>query len=135
MTAALFPTAEAAWFWAASVLRARCDPAAPVPAAGPCQVETVVKCLDELYRARTLELLHARILRLWGWRGMAPNPGRPRDRCDWRLWREAMEALDAPLRAKGVVAGPRYAIPAEMLARAALRGDPSPPSHGGNHPI
>jgi hypothetical protein len=116
MPAAPFPTAEAAWLWAASALMARHDPAAPVPPPGPCRVEDVVKCLDTLYRARALELLHARILRIWGWRGMAPNPARPRERCDWRLRREAMEAMDAPLRARGIVAGPRCAMPAAAFA-------------------
>ena len=115
-----FPSADAAWFWASAVLSARREPAAAQPPAGPCRVEDVVKCLDVLYRAGTLELLHARILRIWGWRGLPPNPSRPRERCDWRLWREAMEALDAPLRARGIVAGARCAIPADLLAQYAV---------------
>ena len=115
-----FPDAEAAWLWTAQVLRSRLDPTAPVPRAGPCRAEDVVKCLDSLYRACAVELLHARILRIWGWRGAAPDPARPRERCDARLWREAMEALDAPLRARGIVAGPRCAISAALLARHAV---------------
>jgi len=114
-----FQTAEAAWLWTAASLLARRDPAAPRPPPGPCRPEDVLKCLDGLYRTNTVELLHARILRIWGWRGVAPNPARPRERCDWRLWQEAMKALDGPLRARGIVAGPRCAIPAELLARAA----------------
>lgn len=113
-----FQTAEAAWFWTAASLLARRDPAAPRPPPGPCRPEDVLKCLDGLYRANTVELLHARILRLWGWRGVAPNPARPQERCDWRLWQEAMQGLDGPLRAASIVAGPRCAIPAELLARA-----------------
>ena len=126
-----FPSAEAAWFWASAVLHARREPAAPQPPAGPCRMEDVVKCLDVLYRAGTLELLHARILRIWGWRGLPPNPAHPRERSDCRLWREAMEALDAPLRARGIVAGPRCAIPPELLARARTAlGDLPAPSSG-----
>jgi hypothetical protein len=113
-----FPSVEAAWFWAAAVLHAQHDPAAAPPPAGPCRVEDVVKCLDVLYRAGALELLHARILRIWGWRGLPPNPGHPRERSDWRLWREAIEALDAPLRARGIVAGPKRIISPDLLARA-----------------
>ena len=131
-----FPSAEAAWFWAAAVLHARHEPAASQPPAGPCRVEDVVKCLDVLYRAGTLELLHARILRIWGWRGLPPNPGHPRERSDWRLWREAMEALDAPLRARGIVAGPKYTLSPDLLARAktAMKGQPASPSPTGRGP-
>ena len=126
-----FPTAEAAWFWAAATLCARRDPDATAPGPGPCRVEDVVKCLDALYRDRTLELLHARILRIWGWRGVPPNPARPRERCDWRLWREALEALEEPLRARGIVAGPRCAIHAVGFAGLDAEGwrqTPEPPA-------
>ncbi len=112
-----FPTAEAAWFWTAASLMARRNPDAPRPPPGPCRPEDVVKCLDTLYRSRRIELLHARILRIWGWRGMAPDPRRAQEGCDSRLWQEAISRLDWPLRAKGIVAGPRCAIPADLLAR------------------
>jgi hypothetical protein len=64
----------------------------------------VVKCLDQLYRRRRVDLVHARILRIWGERGMAPNPAYPLERGDWRLWREALDRLEWPLRVKGIVA-------------------------------
>lgn len=99
-----FASAEAAWFWTAACLRARQE-AGLVPGPGPCRPEDVLKCLDTLYRRRRIELLHVRILRLWGWRGMAPNPAWPRERCDARLWREALGRLDWTLRARGIVAG------------------------------
>ena len=91
-----FLSVEAAWFRAASALQ-------PGSATAPW-VGDVVKCLDTLYRQRRIDLLHARILRIWGLRGVAPNPGRSRERSDWRIWQEAMERLDAPLRARGIVA-------------------------------
>lgn len=100
-----FASAEAAWFWTAASLRARQDPGALPPGAGPCRPDEVVKCLDALYRNRRVELLHVRILRLWGWRGVAPNPAWARERCDWRLWREALDRLDGKLRVLGLVAG------------------------------
>ncbi len=90
-----FASAEAAWFHAAPALQ-------PGRTAAPW-VQDVVKCMDTLYRQRRIDLLHARILRIWGLRGVAPNPGRPRERSDWRIWHEAMERLDAPLRARGIV--------------------------------
>ncbi len=99
-----FASVEAAWFWTAASLRARQE-AGPAPGPGPCRPEDVLKCLDTLYRQRRVELLHVRILRLWGWRGMAPNPAWPRERCDAGLWREALGRLDWPLRVRGFVAG------------------------------
>ena len=98
-----FPSAEAAWFWTSAALRARRDPAAPRAQAAGCQPEDVVKCLDTLYRHRRIELLHARILRIWGLRGVAPNPAHPRERCDWLLWREALDRLEWKLRLQGIV--------------------------------
>ncbi len=101
-----FRSAEAAWFWAIAALASRRDPAAPRPRPGPCRPEDIVKCLDGLYRQRRIDLLHARILRIWGLRGVAPSPARPRERCDWRLWHEALDRLEWPLRVQGIVAGP-----------------------------
>ncbi len=34
---------------------------------------------------------------------MPPNPAYAMERCDFRLWREALDQLDWPLRAKGIV--------------------------------
>jgi len=103
-----FRSVDAAWFWTASALRAKVDPGAPRPCPGPCRPEDVVKCLDGLYRHRRVELLHARILRIWGMRGIAPNPARARERCDWKLWREALDRLEGPLRAQGIITGPGF---------------------------
>jgi len=64
-----------------------------------------MKCLDALYRRRRIDLVHARILRVWGERGTAPNPAYASERCDWKLWREALDRLEWPLRVKGIVAG------------------------------
>ena len=36
---------------------------------------------------------------------IAPNPAYAGERCDWRLWREALGRLEWPLRVKGIVAG------------------------------
>ena len=69
----------------------------------PCEPDDVIKCLDALYRRRRIDLLHARILRIWGERQVSPNPGSQFERSDYRLWREAMECLDWPLRLKGIV--------------------------------
>ena len=98
-----FPSAEAAWFWTMAVIEARADPARAPPPARPCRVEDVLRCLDGLYRRRRVELLHARVLRSYGRRGRAPDPRRPSERCDWRLWSEAIGRLDWPLRQAGLV--------------------------------
>lgn len=90
-----FASVEAAWFSAARTLR---DGGRP-----DTQVDGIIRCLDRLYRNRRIELLHARILRIWGGRGVAPNPARPRERSDWQIWCEAIERMDGPLRAQGIV--------------------------------
>ena len=103
-----FRSAEEAWFWTMAGLRARRDGARSAANLGrtrrPCELDDVVKCLDDLYRHRRIALVHARILRVWGERQSAPNPAYATERADWRLWREALERLEWPLRVKGIVA-------------------------------
>jgi hypothetical protein len=102
-----FRDAEEAWMWTMAALVARRDGARYTANQGsvqrPCEPDDVVKCLDTLYRQRRIDLGHARILRIWGERRMAPNPSSPREKSDWRLWREAMDCLEWPLRVKGIV--------------------------------
>jgi hypothetical protein len=102
-----FRDAEEAWFWTIAALMARRDGARYAANHGkavrPWEPDDVVKCLDGLYRRRRIDLLHARILRIWGERQIAPNPRFPRERCDFRLWREALDRLEWPLRVKGIV--------------------------------
>jgi hypothetical protein len=103
-----FRSAEEAWLWTMAALVARREGARYVAGQGtvprPCEPDDVVKCLDQLYRRRRIDLLHARILRIWGERQAAPNPAYASERCDWRIWREALDRLEWPLRVKGIVA-------------------------------
>lgn len=103
-----FVSAEEAWFWTMSALIARRDGARIVAGKGnkirPCEPDDVIKCLDRLYRQRRIDLVHARILRVWGERSTAPDPRHPSERTDARLWREALSRLEWPLRVKGIVA-------------------------------
>jgi len=105
-----FTSAEEAWFWTMAALTARRDGARVTAGKGaalrPCDPDDVVKCLDRLYRQRRIELCHARIMRIWGERGVPPCPRHAQERGDFRLWREAMSRLEFPLRVKGIVAGP-----------------------------
>src|SRR5271166_3004587 len=102
-----FRSAEEAWFWTMSALAARRDGARYTANLGrvgrPCDPDDVVKCLDQLYRRRRIDLLHARILRIWGERQSAPNPAFASEPNDARIWREALERLEWPLRVKGIV--------------------------------
>ena len=102
-----FRSAEEAWFWTMAALKARRDGARYTAATGkiarPCEPDDVVRALDVLYRARRIDLVHARILRVWGDRQMAPNPAYATEACDFRLWRAALERLEWPLRVKGIV--------------------------------
>lgn len=103
-----FRSAEEAWLWTMAALVARRDGARVRAGIGrfkrPCEPDDVVKCLDTLYRRRRVDLVHARILRIWGERQAAPNPAFATERGDWRLWREALERLEWLLRVKGIVA-------------------------------
>ena len=103
---ASFPSAEAAWLWTMAAIEARHNPAAKPPGPGPCRPEDVVKCLDELYRNRRIELIHARALRHWGIRGRAPDSRVDREWRDAELWKEAIGRLDFFLRRRGIVADP-----------------------------
>jgi hypothetical protein len=123
-----FQSAEEAWIWTMSALMARREGARVVAGAGrkqrPCEPDDVVKCLDRLYRQRRIDLVHARIMRLWGERGTAPDPRHLSERNDWRIWNEAMQRLDWPLRMKGIVAGEGrlggMAEVVELAARCAM---------------
>jgi len=100
-----FRSAEEAWYWTMGALAARRDGtrSSGPRTERPCDPDDVLKCLDQLYRTRRIDLLHARILRIWGERRCAPNPAYARERCDWRIWHEAMERLEWKLRMKGIV--------------------------------
>ena len=122
-----FGSAEDAWFWTMAALAARREGARIAAGKGlvarPCEPDDVVKVLDRLYRQRRIELAHARILRIWGERGMAPDPRSMAERGDWRLWREAMSRLEWPLRVKGIVDD---TLPARAPAEGVLLPFPGP---------
>ena len=103
-----FGSGEDAWLWTMAALIARRDGARYTANKGqvtrPCDPDDVVKCLDGLYRQQRIDLAHARILRIWGERQMAPCPRVAAERHDHQLWVEALERLEWPLRVKGIVA-------------------------------
>jgi hypothetical protein len=103
-----FGSAEEAWLWTMAALSARRDGARYTAGKGllrrPCDPDDVVKCLDGLYRQRRIDLAHARVLRIWGERQMAPSVAVAAERNDHRVWAEALERLEWPLRVKGIVA-------------------------------
>ena len=102
-----FRSAEDAWLWTMAVLLARRDGAGlawrPDGPARPCDPEDVIRCLDTLYRQRSIELLHVRILRIWGERQRPPRANRLSQHADWRLWHQTLGQLEWTLRARGVV--------------------------------
>jgi len=101
-----FQSAEDAWFWTVRALAARHEGAnsdGESRIERPCEPDDILRCLDRLYRTRRIELLHARVLRIWGDRQRAPDPKHPGERSDYRLWREVMDRLAWKLRDKGIV--------------------------------
>jgi hypothetical protein len=103
-----FDNAESAWLWTMAALIARREGARYTANKGlfvrPCDPDDVVKCLDGLYRQQRINLAHARILRIWGERQIAPSTAIAAERNDHRLWTEALDRLAWPLRIKGIVA-------------------------------
>lgn len=69
----------------------------------PCDPDDVIRCLDQLYRQRRIDLVHARILRAWGERQLSPSASIHAERNDHRLWTEALQRLEWALRMKGIV--------------------------------
>ena len=102
-----FHSAAEAWLWTMATLVARRDGAGPAwrpeGKLRPCDPDDVVRCLDRLYREGSVDLLHARILRIWGERQCAPRADRPLQMSDWRLWQQALGHLEWALRARGIV--------------------------------
>ncbi len=102
-----FDSAEHAWLWTMAALIARREGARYTANKGavgrPCDPDDVVKCLDGLFRQRRIDLLHARILRIWGERQIAPSPAIAIEANDHRIWCEALARLEWPLRVKGIV--------------------------------
>ena len=100
-----FRSPEEAWFWTMAALAARHNGSRREKARilRPCDPDDVVRCLDQLYRDGHVGLVHARILRLWGERQTAPDARFEGEIFDHRIWRETMDRLDQPLRAKGII--------------------------------
>jgi hypothetical protein len=102
-----FANAEQAWLWTMAALIARREGARYSANKGavprPCDADDVVKCLDGLYRQGRIDLVHARILRIWGERQMPPSLAVAAEHRDYKLWTEALEKLSWPLRGKGIV--------------------------------
>jgi hypothetical protein len=103
-----FASAQDAWLWTMAALTARREGARHPTNKGllprPCEPDHIIKCLDALYRQRRIDLVHARVLRIWGERQTPPSAMIAAERHDHRLWTEALERLEWPLRVKGVVA-------------------------------
>lgn len=102
-----FATAEEAWFWTSAALTARRDGARNIAGMAstlrPCEPDDVVRVLNRLYYQRRIDLIHARVLRIWGERGVPPDPQALGEMSDARIWDEAMRRLAWPLQAKGIV--------------------------------
>ncbi len=102
-----FRTVEQAWFWTMAALRARHEGASRSGGGmvrRPCEPDDIIKCLDQVFRARGIDAAHARVLRIWGERQVGPDASRAAENGAAVLWEEAMERLGWVLRVKGIVA-------------------------------
>ena len=103
-----FRSAEEAWFWTSRSLTARRKgrrQSVDGVVHRPCTPDEVLQCLDQLYRAGRIDLIHARVLRYWGERGHAPDRRDGGDRSDYHQWRQALARLEEALRARGFISG------------------------------
>ncbi len=100
-----FRSAAEAWFWTMGALRARRENSGRGTGGlrRPCDPDDIVLCLDRLYRGAKIDLRHARILRIWGERQIAPDTQHHAERDEARVWGEALARLEWPLRVKGIV--------------------------------
>lgn len=102
-----FVDPEEAWLWYARCRQARDDGARFVAGLGevarPCAPDDIAIEVRRLYRRRVLRDSHLRVLLEFGDVGGAAV-GHSDAHGRTRLWREALERLGDPLRAKGIVA-------------------------------
>jgi hypothetical protein len=95
-----FVSAEEAWFWTVTALRARQqDLKMPKGEVRPCDPDDVIRALDGLYRQGRIGPDHARVLRRYGEQGVVPKEIEN----DRTLWDESMSHLLSQLSAKGIV--------------------------------
>ncbi|CAH2606475.1 conserved protein of unknown function (plasmid) [Rhodovastum atsumiense] len=99
-----FASAEEAWLWTMAAHVARRDGTTMEDQTPrPCEVDDVIRILDQLYRSRRIGLAHAKVLRVYGEIQTAPRSTYGQERADARLWTEAMTRLAGPLRQKGII--------------------------------
>lgn len=100
-----FATPEDAWIWYSQCQRARDEGARFREGIGavsrPCAPDDIAREVRRLVRRRILGRAHLRALALFG--GEDGGAGGDADVAG-RLWREALDRLETPLRAKGIVA-------------------------------
>jgi len=101
-----FGTSAEAWFWTVNALRARRDGQRATSHGArlsrPCEPDDIVRCVQELIGAQILGWAHAQVLQDVGTTQIAPDPARGHT-AKLRLWREALDRMDTPLRRKGIV--------------------------------
>lgn len=102
-----FPSAEDAWMWFWQCQIARDEGARFTANAGdvvrPCEPDDIYRAAARLHRGRHLGRPHVEVLGRYG-RALTPPDARvPGQAGAAVLWREALAALESPLRAKGIV--------------------------------
>lgn len=115
-----FGSAEEAWMWFWRCQLAREEGARYTADAGearPCDPDDVYRAAAALHRRRTLSAGHIRVLAGYGRRLAPPDPRLDEEEREARLWDEALDRLETPLRAKGIVAPPEMSLPGLEDAR------------------
>ena len=102
-----FADAQSLWFWFIQAQTARHDGAKILAFCGtavrPCSPLDVQAIVARLYQQKILTDSHIRVLRHYGLLQQAPDPYRPQQLADAKLWAQAMARLSTPLVQKNII--------------------------------
>ena len=102
-----FDTVEQAWLWSVQATIVRHEGARVTAGLGlvprPCEPSDIMRIISRMNRDRRLSDRHVSVLVRYGRRHSAPYSTRRREYRYARLWDEALDCLDSPLRDKGIV--------------------------------
>ena len=106
-----FADAQTLWFWFIQAQTARHDGAKVMAFCGamvrPCSPLDVQQIVARLYSQKILSDAHIRVMRHYGLLQQVPDPYRPQQLADAKLWAQAVARLSTPLIQKDIIADTR----------------------------
>jgi hypothetical protein len=103
-----FSCPSEAWFWFMACHQAKVDGARVAAGRGrvgrPCEPGDIHHLVTRLHGTGRLRPQHLRILIRYGLMMLPPDPSQLDRQADCQIWDQAMDCLEGPLRAKGIIA-------------------------------